>query len=311
MTEPEGSPSVRRHRRRERRGVTAPPPSGVPESTPLDGLLDEVRELRLTLASDLSLAASAAEIGADQVTRDIVEADQRELARFVRVAELQLARVQGVGVAQPRTARWRHRVALSLPAVPLVGAMALSAAAATGALPLPNVGAQHHAAVHAASTPSTAPVDSTFQQFVTLVDGYPSATQVLAAAAVLHRQLADLIATNAQNPDRVAEIEQLLAMEQSLLQRRQPPGTPIVLAAARRLAERLVTVAKPVASASSLVPTPVTSTHRATTKTSPSPTATTSAPPSAQPAPTTAPSAAPTPTPTSSPSSNQIPNIPG
>jgi hypothetical protein len=307
---------VDRRWRRERGGPAVSRPSATPEHTPLDGLLGEVRDLRLTLASDLSLAASAAEAGADEITRDILESDQRELARFVRVAEIRLARLQGVVVPEPRAPRWRRRVAASLPAVPLVGAMALSAAAATGVLPLPAVSGQHNGAAPATSTArSSAPVDSTFQQFVTLVDGYPSASQVLAAAAVLHKQLADMIASNAQDPTRMREIEQLLQMEQSLLLRRQPPGTPIVLAAAHRLAASLVTAAKPVVATSTLVPTPATSTQKAwkTSKTSPTPTATktSTAQPAATPPPSTAPSAAPTPTPTTSSSSNQIPNIPG
>src|SRR3954452_4942893 len=61
---------------------------------PLDGLLEDMRELRLTLAVDLQAAAAAAEDGATQVASDIVKGDRDEVAQFRRLAESRLLGMQ-------------------------------------------------------------------------------------------------------------------------------------------------------------------------------------------------------------------------
>ena len=48
----------------------------------LDALLRDVEGLRRVLESDLSVAASATEVGALDVASDVVDADRAELARF-------------------------------------------------------------------------------------------------------------------------------------------------------------------------------------------------------------------------------------
>jgi hypothetical protein len=198
--------------------------------------------------------------------------------------------------------------------------MALSAAAATGVLPLPggSAPAPHARVAVVPSATATAKADSAFHQFETLVDGYPSASQLLAAAAVLHRQLAVLIAASPNDPSRVREVAQLLSMEQSLLLRRQPPGTPIVLAAAHQLAVRLADVA-PITRVTTapVLPEPASTRTAKPTHASPKPTTTTkssSPQPAATPAPTTAPTsspdARPVPTSTSTAGANGLPALP-
>jgi len=217
-------------------------------------LLEDMHDLRMTLAADLTAAAGAADAGADEVARDIIDADRVELARFARVANVRLerlARGQSEPAVHERPA-WKRRVAVALPVVPVVGAMALSAAAATGVLPIPG-------ATHPGKPPAVRADDSStnasFQQLVNVLNGDPNASQVIAAASKLHHQLRELMDTSPNDPSRAAEIAHLLQMEQSLLLSKQPPGVSIVLNATRKLAARLVNVAPELRNSPSVAPT--------------------------------------------------------
>jgi hypothetical protein len=213
----------------------------LPTSDPLATLLEDMHDLRMTLAADLTAAAGAADAGADEVARDIIEADRVELARFARVANIRLERLsRPLPKAANARPAWRRRVAVALPVVPVVGAMALSAAAATGALPIPG-------ATHTPKAPVVRTADggtkASFDQLVNVLNGdHPSASQVIAAASKLHHQLRKLMASGSNDPGKTAEIAQLLRLEQSLLLKKQPPGALVVLNATRKLAARLVTV---------------------------------------------------------------------
>src|SRR3954464_4537432 len=258
---------------------------------PLDGLLEDMRELRLTLAVDLHAAAAAAEDGATQGASDIVEGDRDEVAQFRRLAESRLLGMQQLADAEPTALRWRRRAIVALPAVPLVGAMALSAAAVTGVMPLPG----HHDGANRqqVQVAPTSPVTSSFQQLERVVDSrHSSARDVIAAARVLHRQLAALIAGSSDDPGQAAALAELLRAEQSLLMSTQPPGASVVLDATRRLARQLVNTAprlpKP-APTSTKLPTPLPSPSPKKTSTSPA----ASTKKSTAPKPSSSPSAAP------------------
>lgn len=213
-------------------------PAVTDAPNPLDGLLQDMRDLRLTLAADLHAAAAAAEDGAAEVASDIVTADLDEVAQFRRLAEMRLFRLQRLGAEEPDSPRWRRRVVVALPAVPLVGAMAISAAAVTGVLPLPG---HHPDARPPAMTAPASPVSTSFAQLEAVVDSnQSSARDVIAAARVLHRQLAALIAASSNDPTQAAALAELLRAEQSLLMTAQPPGASVVLDATRRLARQLV-----------------------------------------------------------------------
>jgi hypothetical protein len=255
----------------------------------------------MTLAADLSIAAGAADAGANEVARDIIEADRLELARFARVANISLERLERPRPKTPQARpAWRRRVAVALPVVPVVGAMALSAAAATGVLPVP--GATHQSKPPVVRADDRSPA-TTFQQLVDVLDSDPSASQVIAAAKKLHRQLRDLIATSPNDPNKAAEIANLLQMERSLLLRTQPPGASVVLNATRKLAARLVTVSpKDPSVAPTLVPSSSPHSHHPQHHAVPSPTAS----PDAE-APSTKPSTNPTKSPEPSPSSSDDP----
>jgi hypothetical protein len=215
--------------------------------TPLDGLLAEMRDLRLTLAADLTAAAGAAEEGADDVAAQIVDADRRELALFARDADRRLRRLQRgpqPTAAGPAAPRWRRRLVVALPVVPMVGALAVSAAAATGVLALPGSGTDQTSTLSAPALSVSAgdSASSTFREFADVIGGDPSASQVIAAAGRLHDQLAKLLASSSTDPGSAAQLVQLLRMEQSLLLTEQPPGADVVLHATRKLAAKLVSV---------------------------------------------------------------------
>jgi hypothetical protein len=282
----------------------------IADSRPLEDLLGEMHDLRMTLAVDLTAAAGAADAGADGVARDITDADREELARFARVANINLERM--TRSVRPEPSPWRRRLVTALPVVPVVGAMALSAAAATGALQLPGTG-QAHAPQTAVVQGADAVPMTTYNQLVKVLDSDPSASQVIAAASKLHKQLSQLLAISTDNPTQAEEVARLLRMEQSLLLRTQPPGAAFALDASRKLAARLVTVvpsAKPSATIT-LPPTPQPSAHHeqhAVSSAAPKPTV--------SPSPKSTPSSSPSPQTTSkpdssaSPSSTQFPRIP-
>lgn len=262
----------------------------------LDNLIIDMRELRLSLASDLHAAAGAVDIDAHDVAADIIESDRADLADFLRRNRTRLVRGSVSARPSETVGRGRRRRALIVvPAIPLVGALTVSAAAAAGLLPV-HTRSNHHAKTATSATASQ-PLTSTFDQFESVVDGDPSASQVVAAATALHQQIAALLATSPANPRRVSEVARLLEMEQALLLHKQPPGTAVVLAASRRLAAQLLLVAP------RSMPS---STASASPAQWPSPTATASSDvhPTTTPKPTATPTTTPTPTPvtTSSPS---------
>jgi len=297
-------------RRRPTPSDAAPPAAAAPASDAISAetiehLLDDMRGLRLTFVADLSAAAAAVEADSEHVAAEIVESDRQELMAFLRRST---GRLEGEPVPAPasaalagaKSATWRRRVAISLPAVPLVGALAMSAAAAAGLLPLPT---HHSSSPHArVLSEGQLPVSTTFQQFESVLAGDPSASQVVAAASALHRQIAALIASAPQNPAGVNEVAKLLQLEQALLMRKQPPGSKFVLAQSRKLAAQLQTVATHATTqpTPASVPTSSSSTHKTS---SPKPTSS----PSASSKPSAKPSSKPSSTPSSSPSSSDAP----
>lgn len=192
-------------------------------------LLDTVREVRTTLAIDLAAAAGALEEDEPAIARDILAATSADLGL---VGRRHAHAVAGQTATRRRTRR--SRALIALPAVPLIGAVAMTAAAAlSGAV-------SHHTATdtkprHAIVQPASA--TTTLQQLEHVVKHHPRAAQVLAVADALHQQLTQMIATN--NAAQLHVVQQLLTLEQRVLERSKVPGTQLALAASREIADLL------------------------------------------------------------------------
>jgi hypothetical protein len=284
-------------------------PASTRGTEALDELLGEVRGLRLTFVADLSTAAGAVEAGAPDIAADILDGDRAELARFFRAADERLRELEQAAHRDPATAgadvvafptrsrsHARRRIAVALPAIPLVGALTMAAAAAVGVLPVPGTsnGTAHH------STPAITVENSALRQFASVVNSDPSAQQVIAAADKLHQQIVALMQTSNGDPTQANAIAQLLQAEQALLLSKEPPGAQAVLAASGSLMKQLTNRTKTVITPAIASPPPADVAAQSDTttssKSSPSPSPTKSAKPS----PTPTHSSSPSPSPSSS-----------
>jgi hypothetical protein len=224
---------------RGRRTAGGPSSRSTDDPTIID-LLDSVREVRTTLAIDLSTAAGALDEGQPEVARDILAATSAEL--------------QSLRSDEPRNAggkvtvrRRSIRALITLPAVPLVGAIAMTTAAAVTAAAVHTDSKPPPHRVVAASTPtaqSSAPAQHTaastaLRRLETVVKRHPKAKQVIAVADDLHKQLTRMIATSTNNPAQLHVVQQLLKLEQHVLEGSKVPGTQLALAASRAIAELL------------------------------------------------------------------------
>jgi hypothetical protein len=86
-------------------------------------LVESIRALRLTLTADLAAAAAAIEAGEPAIAQDILTADRLEVRRLSLPASPSLP-------ARPARRARRRRVLFTLPAVPLIGALAMTGAVA-------------------------------------------------------------------------------------------------------------------------------------------------------------------------------------
>jgi hypothetical protein len=210
-------------------------------------LLDAVRKLRTTLAIDLSAAAGALEDGRPEIARDILSATSHEVTALGE-------RAFDTRSAAPRNHPRRRRILLALPVVPLIGAIAMTAAAAIGGSG-PSTSHNHHHAIaavgsHRATVAAKLPTivtpaadhesaTTTLHRLEHVVTHNPRASQVLAVAADLHQQLTAMIATSTDDPARLHVVRQLLTLEQHVLESSKVPGTQLALAASREIARLL------------------------------------------------------------------------
>jgi hypothetical protein len=220
-----------------------------PDDPAIVELLDSVREARTSLAIELSAAAGAIEAGHPEIARDIVAATAEEM-RLVS----DRPRAVSVDDERPRR-RARRRALLALPAIPLVGAIAMTAASAIGGSGTP---ATHHpvataphvsiAAVPGQQTITTATTTgpiahdvatSTLHRLEHVVAHHPQSARVLAVADDLHDQLTEMIATATNDPARLHVVRHLLMLEQHVLESVRVPGTQLALAASRAIVRLL------------------------------------------------------------------------
>lgn len=181
---------------------------GLPRVAALDALLREVDGLRLSLETDLSLAASAVEVGAVQVAGDILEADRRELLCFQTRTLGHLAELSRTdelsAVSDTRHARRRRLV----PAAPFVAAAAI-VGFLTGVVP-------SHLSGGSADTRSTSAASTSLLNLTKLAAGKDTAS-VRAQAISLHDQLAPLVAQAHDDPAAAQQALALLTQERMIL----------------------------------------------------------------------------------------------
>jgi hypothetical protein len=309
MSEQDGKP-VRRLR--AVRAAATPVPAretaesvlpNLPRVGALDALLREVDGLRLSLETDLTLAAAAVEGGAPQMAIEIIDNDLDGLRAFESRALDHLSDLAHPAQDQPASRRWWSHV----PAAPFV------AAAAVGFLlgVVPHTGGATPGQISA----SPASASQSLANLTRLAaDGQTS--QVRDAASTLHSQLMVLIDQAGSNPNAAKQGLLLLASERAVIaQSGDSQALRDVLAASNSLSNLILNAlpaavrtfaptAPPVAVA---VPSPTPST-RASSKPSAKPSSTPSPKPTS-----TSPNKPSTPTtssPSPSPSSSGAPVLP-
>lgn len=288
-------------------------------------LLDDLARLRLFVATDMSIAAGAADAGAYEIAGDVIDAGRDELSTFEAriLARMHDEHLVGAGApvepAVPDQHRPRSRrlmrvllVSPALPAVPVLAATAAAAAVALGAIHVPGTGPS--APAPAAASGSHAATAS-WDYFHEIATSDPSASAVIAAGQRLHASLVSLIDAAQDDPAKAQQALDLLAQERALLLRDLPPGAQIVLAQADNLVLQLqqrlprlpqvlalpssspkpsdTQMRSTTAQRTSAQPAPAPSSAQPTASTSPSPSPSTSASPT--------PSASPKPSPDTSP----------
>lgn len=297
---------LRRRRARSLDPVSAPPTPEresaesvlpeVPRVGALDALLREIDGLRLTLETDLTLAAAAVETGQPRLAADIIDSDRKGLQAFE-------GRALG-HLEQLATPRRRVRV----PAAPFVAAAAV-AGFLLGVVPHLTGPSQNDTT----NVSSASPTQSLMLLEEATTNG--DTAQALEAVNILHGQLTPILLQAKTDPAAAAQALALLSQEQHLLA--GAPDAPALIAAlqtSRQLTSTLRSLLRVIPS-----PTPVivvvappaspratygpTASPRATTRTAASPA------PAPKPTATTAPR--PTGTPAPSPSASQQGPLPG
>lgn len=261
-------------------------------SQDIANLLENVHKLRLTLTADLAAAASAIDADEPAVARDIVAADRHE----VRDLSDRLRFLPEPPPAPRREPARSRRALLALPAVPLIGALAMSGAAALNGVGGHSdgdvrAGGHHAAAPSAATSPGEIrqTAATTLHQLERVVSNHPRGAVVVAVANDLHRQLAAILATAPNNAKRLSEVQHLLAVEQRLLETHHGHATAVALAASRRVANLLKQLPTELPSPPPTSKPPVTAapaksaTPKSPTPKSPTPKATVTKPQSPQP----------------------------
>jgi hypothetical protein len=288
----------------------APPLSEVIDDLPepriseLDALLRDVDALRDTMRRDLTLAATAAEAGADELAGWLLLNESGAVRAFedralARLDALEAASVEVPDIPAPR------RVRRMLPAAPMVAAAAAIDGFMTGAIP--GTGGP------AVTTPKTS--NSALQSYAhlaQLASTGASATRISAAAEKFHAALAPLVADAAANPAAAEKAIALLQSERAVISgEADSPALRAVLAQADLLVRKLrATLPHPVRSQLPLVVE-----HRQAStapKSSPAPKATPSPSPSRKASPSASPSAKSSPkaSPTSSPDPGPLDGAP-
>jgi hypothetical protein len=281
-----------------------------PRIADLDALLREVDNLRSTMRRDLTLAATAAEAGADDLAGWLLLREDGEVRAFEERALSHLSDLEAADEATeaPALIPAPRRAARLLPAAPLVAAAAALVGLLSGALP--GTGGS------SITSPKTSNAAQSYAQLTALAANGASPSRISAAAQKFHADLAPLVASAAANPDAAEKAIALLQSERAVIAgEADSPALRAVLAQADLLVRRL-RATLPRTTRVITPPAPVT--RDSSRSSSPAPKSSASAKPSPSPSPKASPkpspSASPKPSskssPSESPSAGPFPGAP-
>lgn len=300
----------------------APPLSEVAADLPeprladLDALLREVDTLRCSMRRDLSLAATAVAVGADDMAGWLLLGQGGEVRAFEEraLAHLAAATTEPVPAAAPvPSAIPAPRRRPWLPAAPLVAAAAAIVGFLTGAVPTPGGSG--------VTTPATSNAAlQSYAQLARLASDGASPNRLNAAAVRFHQSLAPLVASARTNPAAAEKALALLQSERAVMAgESDSPVLRAVLAQADALVLRLQATL-PRRTTRVVVPAvPVPHDEQRTSpapksspapRPTPSPTPSAAASPTAAPKPSQTPASAPKPSPSPS-DAGPLPHSPG
>jgi hypothetical protein len=205
-----------------------------PRIAELDALLRDVDALRCTMRRDLTLAATAAEAGADDLAGWLLLGEDGEVRAFEQRALAHLDALKGDDepTASDLTDKKQRRVHRMMPAAPLVAAAAAVVGFLSGVVPSTG------GAVTSPKT-SNAALQS-YAQLTELASHGASASSISAAAQRFHADLAPLVADANTNPAAAEKAIALLQTERVLIAgEADSPALRAVLAQADALVVRL------------------------------------------------------------------------
>jgi hypothetical protein len=277
-----------------------------PRISELGALLREVDELRSTMRRDLTLAATAAEAGADDLAGWLLLGDdgkirtfeERALAHLHELEERELLDELPVAVVPAP----RRRARRMLPAAPMVAACAALFGFLTGSVP-------GVSGSTAAPSTSNVALDSYFR-LTDLASKGASDSSITAAAQQFHADLAPLVAAAGTDPAAAEKAIALLRSERAVFASGvDSPALRAVLRQADLLVARLqAQLPRKPLRPTVVMPAPQQQSQPKSSPTAkptpkPSPSATASPKPSPKPSPTTSPQPAPS-------STNPLPGSP-
>jgi hypothetical protein len=287
-----------------------------PRIADLDALLREVDNLRTSMRRDLSLAATAAEAGDQELAGWLLLGEGGEVRAFEERALAHLSALESATETVDALSIPRRRQPRLLAAAPLVAAAAAVVGVLTGVVP--------GVSGPVATSPHT--TNSAMQSYAHLTqlasDG-ASASQISAAATKFHAALGPIVASAGSNPEAAEKAIALLQSEQAVIAgEADSPDLRAVLAQADALVRRLQATlpkkwVRPLVIAPPIAPAESSHHDNASARPSSSPSAKPSPSPTPSPTPSETPSPKPSPSqqsakPSSSPSNQgPIPHAPG
>ena len=213
-------------------------PGDRPSAADLDEFVRDVRQLRLALCSDLTVAAAAVDDDHPDIAADIVAADRAEVADFSRRALGHLGAAGPFPSLSPSLAAEPVRpVATSgrprrlLTMAPLTTAAA-AAAIAIGLIPLP-------ATNHQSAPVTNQQLVASFDAFAQAIADREGAAAIIAAANQVSVSLQPLLAAAPHDPAAAAQALEVLQAEQSVLVADQPQGAAELLSQVQALVAAL------------------------------------------------------------------------